>query len=181
MARAINKLANLQVPAVPRTTYNVGMMGGGTSVNSIPFEVWMDVDLRSESPRELDRLADNFIRLVNAAVQEENRAHSTERGSITVNVEMVGERPSGETPVNSKIVQTASAVIQAFGLQPTYSIASTDSNIPISLKIPAITMDVGIDGGGAHALDEWLDVEKTAGVRGISIIMATLLTLAGGR
>jgi acetylornithine deacetylase/succinyl-diaminopimelate desuccinylase-like protein len=181
MARAINKLTSLQVPSNPRTTYNVGMMGGGTSVNSIPFEAWMDVDLRSESPRELDRLADNFVRLINTAVQEENRANSTSRGAITVKVEMVGERPSGETPLNSKIVQTASAIITTFGLQPTYSVASTDANIPISMKIPAITMDVGTDGGNAHALDEWLDVEKTAGVRGISIIMGTLLSLAGGR
>jgi di/tripeptidase len=141
----------------------------------------MDVDLRSESPRELDRLADNFVRLINTAVQEENRANSTSRGAITVKVEMVGERPSGETPLNSKIVQTASAIITTFGLQPTYSVASTDANIPISMKIPAITMDVGTDGGNAHALDEWLDVEKTAGVRGISIIMGTLLSLAGGR
>jgi acetylornithine deacetylase/succinyl-diaminopimelate desuccinylase-like protein len=181
LGRAISALANLQVPSSPRTTYNVGMIGGGTSVNSIPFEAWMDVDLRSESPRELNRLAENFVRLMNNAVQEENRAHSTAQGAITVSVEMVGERPSGQTPVSSKLVQTASGVIAAFGLQPTYSTASTDSNIPISLKIPAITMDVGTDGGRAHTLDEWIDVEKTAGVRGIEIILATLLTLAGAR
>jgi acetylornithine deacetylase/succinyl-diaminopimelate desuccinylase-like protein len=181
MARAIDKLGALQVPAAPRTTYNVGMVGGGTSVNSIPFEAWMEVDLRSESPQELNRLADNFVRLVNAAVQDENRARSTALGAVTVAVEMVGERPSGETPANSTIVQTANAVIRAFGMQPTSSIASTDSNIPIGMKIPAITMDFGTDGGRAHALDEWMDVEKTAGVRGISMIMATLASLAGAR
>jgi acetylornithine deacetylase/succinyl-diaminopimelate desuccinylase-like protein len=181
LGRAISKLSSLQVPTKPRTTYNVGMIGGGTSVNSIPFETWMDVDLRSESPQELNRLAENFVRLMQAAAQEENREHSTSQGAITVSVEMMGERPSGETPLNSKIVQTASAVIRGFGLQPTYSTASTDSNVPISMKIPAITLDFGTDGGRAHALDEWMDVEKTAGVRGIEIIMATLLSLAGTR
>ncbi|HEX4998382.1 MAG TPA: M20/M25/M40 family metallo-hydrolase [Terriglobia bacterium] len=181
LGRAISKLVSLQVPLNPRTTYNVGMIGGGTSVNSIPFEVWMDVDLRSESPQELDRLADNFVRLMRAAVQEENRAHSTAQGAVSVTVDMVGERPSGETPGASKIVQAASAVIRGFGLTPTYSVASTDSNIPISMKIPAITMDFGTDGGRAHTLDEWMDVEKRAGVRGITIIMATLLTLTGAR
>lgn len=179
LAKAMDKLSRVAVPAYPRTTYNVGVVSGGTSVNSIPNEVWMEVDLRSESPQQLNRLADEFNRLMRAAAEEENQARSTAQGRIDVNVKMIGERPSGATPSDSPIVQIASDVIRQFGMQPTYSTGSTDSNIPISMNIPAITIDSGGYGGRAHALDEWIDVEKTGSVKGINLVMMTLLALAG--
>jgi tripeptide aminopeptidase len=179
MAKAIDRLSKIAVPAAPRTTYNVGLLGGGTSVNSIPNEAWMDVDLRSEVPQQLSRLADEFIKQVRAAADEENRVRSTSQGKIDIDIKVIGERPSGTTALDSPIVRIAAASISRFGLFPSYSIGSTDSNIPISLGVPAITLDSGGSGGRAHALDEWINVEKNTSVRGINLIMTTVLALAG--
>jgi tripeptide aminopeptidase len=181
LAKAINRFSSMQVPSSPSTTFNVGVIGGGTSVNSIPFEAWMEVDLRSESVEELNKVANTFSAHMRAAVDEENRARSTTQGVITLDLQLMGDRPSGATPISSSLVQTAAAVARAFMLAPRYSIASTDANIPISLNIPAVTLGSGGFGSRAHALDEWIDVEKTASVRGIQVLMATLLTLAGAR
>ena len=139
----------------------------------------MEVDLRSESPSELSKLADNFLKQMRAAVDEENSARSTGQGRIEFEVQAIGERPFGQTRVDSTIVQIAGAVVQKFGMQPRFSTGSTDSNIPMSLRIPAITIDSGGLGGRAHALDEWIDVEKTASVKGIQAVMTTLVSLAG--
>ena len=179
MAKAIDRLSKISVPSTPRTTYNVGVVGGGTSVNSIPNEVWMDVDLRSESPQQLNKLAEEFIKQMNSAADDENRARSTNQGKISVEAKVIGERPSGITAVDSPIVKLAAAAVNKFGFSPTYSVGSTDSNLPISLGVPAITVDSGGSGGRAHALDEWINVEKTNSVRGINLVMTTLLALAG--
>ena len=179
MAKAIDRLSKISVPSSPRTTYNVGVVGGGTSVNSIPNEVWMDVDLRSESPQQLTRLSDEFIKQMNAAAEDENRARSTNQGRILVEAKVIGERPSGVTAVDSPIVKLAAAAVAKFGLSPTYSVGSTDSNLPISLGVPAITIDSGGSGGRAHALDEWINVERINSVRGINLVMTTLLALSG--
>jgi tripeptide aminopeptidase len=180
MGNAIQKFARIQVPASPKTTFNVGVMGGGTSVNSIPFESWMEVDMRSESRAELEKVNETFIGILNEAVAEENKARSTRLGPIQLDLKLVGDRPSGQTPKDAPLVLTAAAAIRAAGMTPTYSFSSTDSNIPISLGIPAITIDSGGRGGRAHALDEWIDVEKASSLRGIQSALALLLTLAGG-
>ena len=179
LAGAMSRMSGISVSSNPRTTFNVGVIGGGTSVNAIPNEVWMDVDLRSEAPDRLDRLAETFVMHMRAAADDENAARSTAQGRIEVETKLIGERPSGSTPLNSPIVQIANAVIQKFGMQPTHSIGSTDANIPISLRIPAITIDSGGIGGRAHSLDEWIDVEKNASVKGIHLVMTTLVSLAG--
>ena len=119
MGNAIQKFARLKVPATPKTTFNVGVMGGGTSVNSIPFESWMEVDMRSESRAELEKLRRAFIGAVQQAVDEENETRSTTQGRITVDLKLIGDRPSGETPRDSLIVQTAAAVVRAIGMTPT--------------------------------------------------------------
>jgi acetylornithine deacetylase/succinyl-diaminopimelate desuccinylase-like protein len=179
MGLAIAKFSDVTVPRTPKTTLNVGVVGGGTSVNSIPFESWMDVDMRSESPEELAKLEATFRRLMQEAADEENRVRSTAQGRIEVDLKLVGDRPSGETPLDSRLVQVAAAAVRASGMQPSFGYSSTDSNIPISLGIPAITIDSGGRGGRAHALDEWIDVEKTSSLRGIESAMTLLLTLAG--
>jgi acetylornithine deacetylase/succinyl-diaminopimelate desuccinylase-like protein len=179
MGNAMQKFSRLQVPAAPKTTFNVGVVGGGTSVNSIPFESWMEVDMRSESPAELEKLNETFIGILNEAVAEENKARSTRQGPITLDLKLVGDRPSGVTPRDSTIVQTATAAIRAVGMTPAYSYSSTDSNIPISLGIPAITIDSGGRGGRSHALDEWIDVEKTSSLRGIEAALLLILALSG--
>jgi acetylornithine deacetylase/succinyl-diaminopimelate desuccinylase-like protein len=148
-------------------------------VNSIPFESWMELDMRSESREELQKLDESLISLIGEAVREENAARSTAQGPITTELTLLGDRPSGETPIDSPIVQTAAASIRATGGRPTFAWSSTDSNIPISLGIPAITVDSGGTGGRAHALDEWISIDKIPSLRGIEIAFATLLALAG--
>jgi di/tripeptidase len=180
MAGAMQKFGKLTVPEKPKTTYSVGVVGGGTSVNSIPFESWMELDMRSESRQELQKLDESLISLINEAVREENAARSTAQGPITADLKLLGDRPSGETPIESPIVQTAAASVRATGGRPTFAWSSTDSNIPISLGIPAITVDSGGTGGRAHALDEWISIDKAPSLRGIEIAFATLLALAGG-
>jgi len=179
LGNAIAKLSKMQVPQRPKTTYNVGVVGGGTSVNSIPFESWMEVDIRSETKEELNRAVENFTRLMHEAVEEENRARSTSQGKIEIDVKLIGDRPFGEIFQTAPIVQTAAAVIRAFGMVPTFGLSSTDANIPLSMGIPAITLESGGTGSRNHTLDEWIDVEKTASVRGIHIAMGVLLALAG--
>ena len=178
MGNAITKFSKLSVPERPKTTFNVGVVNGGTSVNSIPFQVSMDVDMRSESKEELSKLVDSFHGLLFAAVEEENKARSTAQGKIKVEAKLIGDRPAGETSRDSTIVKTVAAVVQSFGLKPSYNISSTDSNIPISMGIPAVTIGRG-KGGRAHSLDEWVDVEKTAQIQAAHVALVTFLALAG--
>jgi len=157
---------------------NVGVVGGGTSVNSIPFETWMEVDMRSESPLELEKIETAFLMLVRQAVEEENRARSTREGVISADAKLVGDRPSGQTPADAAIVQVAAASARAAGVTPRFGFSSTDANLPISLGIPAIRMTSGGTGDRAHALDEWIDVDKTSSLRGIRVLLATVIALA---
>src|SRR5204862_741171 len=120
MGGAIAKFGKLEVPAKPKTTYSVGVVQGGTSVNSIPSEVSMDVDLRSEACAELKKIDDAFLAVVREAVAEENKTRSTREGKIEVDPKVIGERPCGETPTTAPIVQAASAAIRAFNLTPTF-------------------------------------------------------------
>jgi acetylornithine deacetylase/succinyl-diaminopimelate desuccinylase-like protein len=179
MGSAIAKFGKVTVPASPKTTFNVGTVEGGTSVNSIPNKVSMDVDMRSESPVELDKLVATFKTLMQQAVEEENVARSTRMGRVSVTLDLVGDRPSGLTPPSSAIVQTASAAVRAMGMEPHLASSSNDANIPISLGIPAIKIASGGAGGDAHALTEWIDVEKTASLRGVQTALLILLALAG--
>ena len=177
MGEAIAKFSRITVPAAPKTTFNVGVVNGGTSVNSIPTEMSMDVDMRSESPDALNKLVADFQAVVREAVAQENAARSTKEGKVEADVKLIGDRPSGETPVNSPLVQSATAVLKSFGLTPRYGISSTDSNIPISLGLPAITIGRG-PSERSHALDEWTDVEKTSAVKAAQVAMAIVFAAA---
>ena len=181
MAAAMAKLSDVQVPSTPRTTYNVGVVSGGTSVNSIPSAVSMDVDIRSESCAELEKVDDTFLAIVKSAVADENRARSTREGSITAEPKVIGERPCGETPMDAPILKTTAAAVQAFGLTPSFGISSTDSNIPMSIGIPALTIGRGGPGGRAHSPDEWTDVEPKGVIQSIEVALAIVLAVAGGR
>jgi acetylornithine deacetylase/succinyl-diaminopimelate desuccinylase-like protein len=179
MAGAIHRLSETTVPSAPRTTYNIGVVRGGTSVNSIPSEVTMEVDLRSESCAELRALDQRFRGIVRQAVEQENRARSTREGSIEAHPTLIGQRPCGETAPDAPIVQAAAGVLRAFGLTPAYGISSTDSNIPMSLGIPALTIGYGAHGGRSHSPDEWTDVEPAAAARSVKVVMAIVLAVAG--
>ncbi len=156
MGRAIAKIDEFQVPATPKTTFNVGRVGGGTSVNAIPYEAWMEVDMRSADPASLKALDDKFKSAVQAAVDEENRRWDG-KGKVSVSPELVGIRPPGQTPADSPIVRTALAVSRALGIQEQLREGSTDSNVPMNLQIPAITISGGGLGTGAHSLGEAFD------------------------
>lgn len=177
MGNAMTKFSRLVVPKNPKTTFNVGVVSGGTSVNSIPVEMSMDVDMRSESPEELRKLVDAFQRVVREAVDEENKARSTTEGRIAADVKLIGDRPAGETPLSSSLVEITTAAVKAYGLKPTYSISSTDSNIPISMGVEAVTIGRG-PGGRSHSLDEWVDVEKRSAVQAAEVALAIILGAA---
>jgi acetylornithine deacetylase/succinyl-diaminopimelate desuccinylase-like protein len=173
LGRAIAGIADLQVPSYPRTTFNVGRVGGGTSVNSIPFEAWMEVDMRSTDPAALAALVQQFHTVVDAAATDEN-ARWGRAGVVTVTKERVGSRPAGSTPLDAPIVRTARAVGSALGLFVALGEGSTDANLPMSLKIPAITIGGGGRGADAHSLAESFDT--TDAVKGSE--NAVLLTIA---
>ena len=179
MGNAIAKFSRIQVPATPKTTFNIGVVAGGTSINSIPSRVTMDVDMRSESCAELKKLDGTFLAIVRDAVTEENEARSTKEGSIAADPKLIGERPCGETPLDSPLVQTAAAVIKAFGKTPEFSFGSTDSNIPMSLGIPAITIGAGGPSGRAHSPDEWTDVDPASNVQNVRMALAIILAAGG--
>lgn len=156
LGRAVAKIAEFQVPSHPRTTFTVGRLGGGTSVNSIPFEVWMEVDLRSADPMALADLDARFRQAVEAAAAEEN-ARWGGGPTITALVDLVGDRPAGSTPANRPIVETAQAVARALGLTALLSEGSTDANVPMSRNIPAITIGGGGTSAQSHAPQESFD------------------------
>lgn len=180
MGDAMTRLSRLQVPRLPRTTFNVGVVGGGTSVNSIPVAMFMLVDMRSESPDELKKVDDAFQRVVREAVDEENTARSTAEGKIVADVKLIGNRPSGATPTSTYLVQAAASVARVYGFTPTFEIGSTDANVPMAMGIPAITIGRGA-GGRSHSLDEWIDVTKEKNVQAGEVVLATILAAADGR
>lgn len=142
MGRAIASIAEIQVPSSPKTTFNVGRVGGGTSVNSIPFEGWFEMDMRSSDQASLAGVDAKFQAAVDSAVAQENRRWS-HPGMVTVEKKLVGDRPAGNTPADAPIVRTAVAVASALGKTVTPGEGSTDSNYPMSLGIPAITVGGG--------------------------------------
>ena len=156
LGRAAAKIADLQVPNQPKTTFNIGRIGGGTSVNAIPFEAWMEVDMRSSDRAALAALDAQFQAAVDSAVMEEN-ARWGRPGTLTVKKELVGDRPAGSTPEDSAIVRTAQAVGRALGVFLVLAEGSTDANLPMSMMIPAITIGSGGGGSDAHALTESFD------------------------
>lgn len=156
MGRAIEKISRFQVPKQPKTTFNVGKIEGGTSVNSIAHTAWMEMDMRSESVAELAKLEAEFKRAVQESLDEEN-ARGAGPKKLTVEMKMVSQRPAGVTPADSPIVKAAVAANAALGIKTRLSASSTDSNIPISLGVPAITISGGGEGRGAHSLDESFD------------------------
>ena len=155
LGRAVEKIAQFEVPADPKTTFNVGRVGGGTSVNSIPFEAWFEMDMRSASPSALQAIDAKFHRAVDDAVKEEDARWK--KNVLSVDKALVGNRPAGQTPADAPIVQAAISVTRALGFAVTLDEGSTDSNIPMNLGIPAITIDGGGRGREAHALGESFD------------------------
>lgn len=179
MAGAMSALSAVEVPQEPVTTFCASIVGGGTSVNAIPNETWMEIDLRSESAAELARLDRRFRDIVAEAVAAENAARKTASGAVTADIVTIGDRPAGATAPDADIVRHATAALRAHGFAPVHAVSSTDANIPMSLGIPAIKIGSGGRGGRAHSLEEWIDVEKGESLRGISATLAAIIAVAG--
>ena len=176
MGRAIARIAELRTPSYPKTTFTVGTVDGGTSVNSIAADAVFAIDMRSNSPEELVQLEAQAKEAALAAVAEENARWNN--GDISVEFVLIGDRPTGLTPVASPIVQTAALAFEANDIPlQELGISSTDSNVPMSLGIPAITLAGGGDGGGAHSPGEWFAPEESH--LGPQTILLTILALAG--
>jgi acetylornithine deacetylase/succinyl-diaminopimelate desuccinylase-like protein len=180
LGRAISKIAEIQVPRTPKTTFNVGIIEGGTSVNTISPLGQMDVDLRSESPAELAKLDALFRQAVDAALVEENARWPASRTRITVDVETMGIRPAAAPPDTSHIIRAAQAAARSLGFEAPGSASSTDANWPMHLGIPAITLDGGGEGRGAHSVTESYD-DGERGWLGPQWALLVLARLAGVR
>jgi acetylornithine deacetylase/succinyl-diaminopimelate desuccinylase-like protein len=174
MGRAIARLSSYPAPVEPRTTFNVGRIEGGASVNVIPREATMDVDLRSASADELRRLDAFFRRAVREAADDENAGRRAGDPPLELDLKLIGERPSGETPPDAPIVRLAEEATRALGYRSRLDRSSTDSNIPISLGIPAITLGAGGASGNSHTLNEWFDTRS----RDIGLKRALLVILS---
>ena len=157
IGRAISRLAGYPAPKHPRTTFNVGRVEGGWSVNAIPGEASMEVDLRSAAQAELQRLDAFFRRAVRDAIDEENATRRAGDPLLKLKVDLIGERPTGETPADSPLVEIAIEATKLIGVDPRLDQSSTDSNLPISLGVPAITLGAGGSSAFSHSLDEWYD------------------------
>ena len=160
MGRAIDKIAKFSVPSQPKTTFSVGRVGGGTSVNAIASECWMEVDLRSVDSAELASLTEKFEQAVDAAVREEN-ARWTSSVGVKAKKELVGDRPTGHTPDNAQIVLRARQAAQALGLSLPQNESSTDANVPMRLNIPAVTIGGGGTGNAQHTAGEWFATNES--------------------
>ena len=181
LARAIRAFSQTPVPSSPKTTFNVGVIRGGTSVNSIPESASMRVDLRSSSMAEIDRLERALRDAVDRAIEAENRAaagHRTRKPqAVQPEVVMIGNRPAGELAPDARLLQVIGAVDAQLGNTAQVQRASTDANIPLSLGREAIALGGGGSGGGAHTLQEWFDTSGRS--LGLRRILLTMLTLAG--
>ena len=180
LGRAIAKIADLRVPAHPKTTFSVGMVRGGTSVNSIADEVSMDIDMRSESAAALDSL-DRAVRAALAAALAEERARwPGSSRPLEMKIDTIGFRPAGLQPDTARIVRVALAAARALGKTSETGASSTDANVPIARGIPAITIDGGGSGRGSHSLNEWYD-DGADGWVGPQWAALIAVTLAGAR
>jgi tripeptide aminopeptidase len=178
MGRAIAHIADLQVTASPRVTYNVGIVSGGTSVNTITPLARMDVDMRSESAEALRDIDRRIRAAVDSGVAQEKARWPNSRADIRVRYDTIGIRPTGGQSDDAPIVQTAMSAARAVGWTPRTSASSTDANLPISLGIPAITIDGGGRGGGAHGTEEWYE-ETPDSYKGAQFALLIITALAG--
>jgi tripeptide aminopeptidase len=183
LSRTVDEFSRTPVPASPKTTFNIGVIRGGTSVNSIPESASMRVDLRSTSMSEIDRLERTLRTALDHAMEEETRAMTARAGAarrpqgLSSEVVMIGNRPAGELEPQARILQVMRAVDGQLGNAAQVQRASTDANVPLSLGREAIAIGGGGSGGGAHTLQEWFDCNGRE--LGLKRILLTLLALAG--
>ena len=183
LARAVAGFAQVPVPTSPKTTCNIGVIRGGTSVNSIPESASMRVDIRSTSSREIEGLEHAMRMALDRAVEEESRAAEARSSGprrlpdLSAEIVVIGNRPGGELPAGSRILEVIRAVDLHLGNAAQVQRASTDANIPLSLGREALAIGGGGTGGGVHTLQEWFD--STGRDLGLRRILLLVLALAG--
>ena len=168
MAGTVQGMYRIVPPTDVKTTFAASTIAGGTSVNSIPNLILAEFDMRSASTANLKALETQFLKIIEDSVAAENAARDTRYGKISATPELIGDRPAGTTPETDPLVRAAARILTAGGYDAQTMASSTDSNIPISLGIPAITLGAGGGGFRAHALDEYVNVEKGAFVKGLT-------------
>ena len=181
MGRAIAAISDFQAPRLPKTTFNVGVVSGGTSVNTIAASASLLMDIRSDSDSELERLTQEFLRAVDRAVEAENSRWAPDKPPVKAEVEVKGIRPAGTQPPDCPIVTAAFEAARMLGIQPELrDESSTDANIPISMSIPAITVGRGGREGGVHTTHEWFEpVEAWLGPQRDLLLLLLLAGLEG--
>ena len=178
LVRSSVRFINTKVPASPRTTFNIGQIEGGTSVNSVPHEARLKVDIRSESEDELTRLESALRECIIAGVRDEmDSARDRSKGKLEWKVELLGSRPGGELPLDSPLLAALRAADEIVGNESRIERSSTDANIPLSLGIDAISIGAGGSGGGAHSLQEWYD--SAGRETGMKRALLTILGISG--
>ncbi len=178
LVRSAVRFINTRVPSTPRTTFNLGQIEGGTSVNSVPHEARLKVDLRSESEGELIRLESALRESVGAGIRDEMEAsRDRSKGKLEWKLDLLGSRPGGELSPNSPLLAALRAADEFVGNQSRQERASTDANIPLSLGVDAISIGAGGNGGGAHSLQEWYEPEGRE--TGLQRVLLTLLGTTG--
>ena len=168
--------ADIYTDSGPKTSYNVGIISGGTSINSIPFKSSMQIDIRSIDPNRLNDMEEILFNSMNKALDEQN-AIKRSGPDLKLTINKIGNRPSGKVDESVPLIQKTIAATQYMGVEPRLTIGSTDSNIPISLGLPAVTIGRGGEGGGAHSLDEWW-LNKD-GYKSIQLALLILLSESG--
>ncbi|MGC2697772.1 MAG: M20/M25/M40 family metallo-hydrolase, partial [Candidatus Angelobacter sp.] len=177
LARALARFSEVHIPESPRSTWNVGVISGGTSVNSIPESATARVDLRSASMEELQKLEDRLRECVAEAWNGIPLSYRAGAHRVTLAIESIGDRPAAELPADSRILQIVRAVDRHLRIESFPRLASTDANVPLSLGIESTTIGAGGDGGGAHTLREWFDCSNRD--LGLKRILLVLLALTG--
>jgi acetylornithine deacetylase/succinyl-diaminopimelate desuccinylase-like protein len=162
-----------------RTALTVSRIAGGTTINAIPAEAWIEVDVRSTSDAELSRIDQQVRRATRDAADEENARRRLDAQPLSATLTLIGERPAGEVPLDRHVVVAAAEATRAIGRTPEFAVASTDANIPISRGIPAVALGGGGAGGETHTPGEWF--ENREGSRGIARAALVLSALASGR
>lgn len=162
LGAAVQALGEHRPPPDAPASLTIARIQGGMSVNSIPAAAWMEIDLRAEDGGVLARMEADVRVAVAASSEAEGRNRAGAGDELTLLVEVIGDRPSGEADAASGLVRLALGVTEALGERAELSAASTDANVPISLGIPSVTVGAGGDSGGVHTTDEWYDNRRGA-------------------
>lgn len=190
LSRAVAKFVKTRVPDEPRTTFNVGEIEGGTSVNSIPSQAMIKVDVRSSSTAEIEKLENALRDAVATGIEEESQAARdrgmlrSANGKLEAKFKVIGERPAGELREDSFLMDAVRAVDRQLNQRSRLERSSTDANVPLALGIPAVSIGAGGRGGGAHSLQEWYDPDgREYGLKRVLLLLLTVsgIEISGGR